>query len=134
MPITNQPITPNRSLGMGKKLLGFFPPYLVPGLLGGLVVTAIATEVIKDDKIKPALAGGAVVAVYWLYAGKGEEEAWSNFGRLLPIPVLHMPDDLNKDTLIETPQAVTKKKSQKRPAAKPQNKEVANATRRRQAV
>ena len=101
MPITNQPIVPNRSLGMGKKLLGFFPSYLAPGLLGGLCVMALATEVLKGDRIKPALAGGGVVAIYWLYAGKGEEEAWSNFGRLLPLPVLHPPNELNKDTLID---------------------------------
>jgi hypothetical protein len=129
MPITNQPITPNRSLGMGKKLLGFFPSYLAPGLLGGLVVCAVATEIIKGDKIKPALAGGGVVAIYWLYAGKGEEEAWSNFGRLVPIPVLHMPDIANQDTLIETPPSPKPKKSKKR-AVKPQTKEVANASRR----
>jgi hypothetical protein len=101
MPITNQPIIPNRSLGLGKRLLGFFPPYLAPGLLAGLFAAAIATEVLKGDRVKPALIGGGVVAVYWLYAGKGEEEAWGNFGRLLPIPVLHLPNAPNQDTLIE---------------------------------
>lgn len=115
MPITNQPIIPNRSLGMGKKLLGFFPSYLAPGLLGGLVVAALATEVLKGDRIKPALAGGGVVAVYWLYAGKGEEEAFSNFGKLLPIPVLHMTIEPNKDTLVDAP---TPQKTRKRAVLK----------------
>lgn len=40
-----------------------------------------------------------MIAVYWLYAGKGEESAWKNFGRLLPVPIFHMPSELNRDTL-----------------------------------
>jgi len=98
MPVFNQPIVPNRALGRQKKLLGFFPSHLTPGLLAGFVVVAVASEVTKD-KVKAVLCGSAVVAAYWLYAGKGEESAWSNFGLLLPTPVLHMPNKLNIDTL-----------------------------------
>lgn len=98
MPITNQPIVPNRVLGRQKKLLGFFPSYLTPALLAGFATMAIVTEVTKD-KVKAVISGSSVIAAYWLYAGKGEESAWSNFGRFLPIPVLHIPNEPNKDTL-----------------------------------
>lgn len=98
MPIFNQPIVPNRALGRQKKLLGFFPSYLTPGLLAGFVAMVIASEV-TDDKVKTVLSGSSVIAGYWLYAGKGEEEAWSNFGQFIPIPIFHMPNKLNKDTL-----------------------------------
>lgn len=98
MPIRNEPIIPNRALGRQKKLLGFFPSYLTPGLLGGLVAMAITSEV-TDDKVKTVLSGGTVIAIYWLYAGKGEESAWSNFGQFVSIPIFHMPDKPNKDTL-----------------------------------
>ncbi|MBW4550975.1 MAG: hypothetical protein KME35_07690 [Aphanocapsa sp. GSE-SYN-MK-11-07L] len=99
MPIQNQPIVPNRALGRQKKLLWFFPSYLTPGLLAGVTVMAVMTEITKD-KIKAGLAGGSVIAAYWLYAGKGEESAWANFGRFLPIPVLHLPHKPNRDTLL----------------------------------
>lgn len=98
MAIRNQPIVPNRALGKQKKLLGFFPSYLIPGLLAGIAVMVVINEV-TDDKIKTFLAGGAAIAIYWLYAGKSEESAWSNFGRFVPIPILHLPDKPNKDTL-----------------------------------
>lgn len=98
MPIHNQPIVPNRALGRQKKLLGFFPSYLTPGLLAGFAVMVVINEA-TNDKVKTFLSGGAVIAIYWLYAGKGEESAWSNFGRFVPIPILHMPDKPNKDTL-----------------------------------
>lgn len=98
MPILNQPIVPNRALGRQKKLLGFFPSYLTPGLLAGFAAMVITSEV-TDDKVKTVLSGSSVIAVYWLYAGKGEESAWSNFGQFMPIPIFHMPDKLNKDTL-----------------------------------
>jgi hypothetical protein len=98
MPIHNQPIVPNRALGKQKKLLGFFPSYLTPGLLAGFAVMVVTSEV-TDDKVKTALSGGAVIAIYWLYAGKGEESAWSNFGRFVSVPILHMPDSPNSDTL-----------------------------------
>ena len=83
MPIHNQPIVPNRALGRQKKLLGFFPSYLTPGLLAGFAVMIVTNE-ITDDKVKTALSGGTVVAIYWLYAGKSEESAWSNFVGPLP--------------------------------------------------
>lgn len=98
MPIFNQPIVPNRALGKQKKLLGFLPSYLTPGLLAGFAVMVVTSEV-TDDKVKTALSGGTVIAIYWLYAGKGEESAWSNFGRFISVPVLHLPDSPNKDTL-----------------------------------
>ncbi len=98
MPIHNQPIVPNRALGKQKKLLGFFPSYLTPGLLAGFTVMVFTSEV-TDDKVKAALSGGAVIAIYWLYAGQGEESAWSNFGRFVSVPILHMSDKPNKDTL-----------------------------------
>lgn len=98
MPILNQPIVPNRALGRQKKLLGFFPSYLTPGLLAGFVMMAITSE-ITSDKVKAVLSGSAVIASYWLYAGKGEESAWSNFGRFLPTPILHIPNKPNLDTL-----------------------------------
>ncbi|MBW4637625.1 MAG: hypothetical protein KME05_05205 [Gloeocapsa sp. UFS-A4-WI-NPMV-4B04] len=98
MPIRNEPIIPNRALGRQKKLLGFFPSYLTPGLLGGLVAMAIVSEA-TDDKVKTVLSGGTVIAIYWLYAGKGEESAWSNFGTFIPIPIFHLPNKPNKDTL-----------------------------------
>ena len=94
MQILNEPIIPNRALGRQKKLLSFFPSYLTPGLLGGLVAMAITSEV-TDDKVKTVLSGGTVIAIYWLYAGKGEESAWSNFGPFIPIPIFHLPDKLN---------------------------------------
>lgn len=98
MPIHNQPIVPNRALGRQKKLLGFFPSYLIPGLVAGFAVMVVVSEV-TDDKVKSALSGGTVIAIYWLYAGKGEESAWSNFGRFVAIPIFHLPDKSNKDTL-----------------------------------
>lgn len=98
MPIHNQPIIPNRALGKQKKLLGFFPSYLTPGLLAGFAVMVVTNEV-TNDKVKSTLFGSSVIAIYWLYAGKGEESAWSNFGRFVPIPVLHLPDKPNSDTL-----------------------------------
>lgn len=98
MPIFNQPIVPNRALGRQKKLLGFFPSYLTPGLLAGFAAMTITSEV-TDDKVKTVLSGGTVIAIYWLYAGKGEESAWSNFGRFIPTPILHMPNKPNVDTL-----------------------------------
>lgn len=98
MPIRNEPIIPNRALGRQKKLLGFFPSYLTPGLFAGVFVMAIASEV-SSNKVTTFLSGGTVIAVYWLYAGKGEESAWNNFGRLLPVPIFHMPSELNRDTL-----------------------------------
>lgn len=98
MPILNQPIVPNRALGRQKKLLVFFPSYLTPGLLAGFAAMVITSEV-TDDKVKTVLSGSSLIAVYWLYAGKGEESAWSNFGQFMPIPIFHMPDKLNKDTL-----------------------------------
>ena len=48
MPIFNQPIMPNRALGRQKKLLGFFPSYLAPGLLAGVAVMAIVSEVTDE--------------------------------------------------------------------------------------
>lgn len=101
MPIRNEPIIPNRALGRRKKLLGFFPSYLTPGLFAAVFVAAITTEMTKN-KVTAVLTGGTVIAAYWLYAGKGEEEAWNNFGRLLPVPIFHMPDQTNHDTLHET--------------------------------
>ena len=98
MPIVNQPIVPNRALGKQKKLLNFFPSYLTPGLLAGFAVMVVTSEV-TDDKVKTALSGGTVIAIYWLYAGKGEESAWSNFGRFVSVPILHMPDSPNSATL-----------------------------------
>lgn len=98
MPILNNPIVPNRALGRQKKLLGFFPSYLTPGLLAGFVAMAVGSEVTKD-KVKAVLFGSSVVAAYWLYAGKGEESAWSNFGCFLPIPIFHIPNEPNKDIL-----------------------------------
>ena len=98
MPIRNEPIIPNRALGRQKKLLGFFPSYLTPGLLAGVAVMAITSEV-TNDKVKTVLSGGTVIAIYWLYAGKGEESAWSNFGPFIPIPIFHLPDKPNSDTL-----------------------------------
>lgn len=98
MPILNQPIVPNRALGKQKKLLGFFPSYLTPGLLAGFAVMAITSEV-TNDKVKSLLSGSSVIAAYWLYAGKGEESAWSNFGRFVPIPIFHVPNQPNQDTL-----------------------------------
>lgn len=98
MPIHNQPIVPNRALGKGKKLLGFFPSYLTPGLLAGFAVMVVMSEV-TDDKVKTVLSGGTVIATYWLYAGKGEESAWTNFGRFVPIPIFHLPHKPNSDTL-----------------------------------
>ena len=98
MPIVNQPIVPNRALGKQKKFLNFLPSYLTPGLLAGFAVMVVTSEV-TDDKVKTALSGATVIAIYWLYAGKGEESAWSNFGRFVSVPILHMPDSPNSDTL-----------------------------------
>lgn len=98
MPILNKPIIPNRALGRQKKLLGFFPFYLAPGLLAGFVTMAIASEITKD-KVKAIIFGSSVIAAYWLYAGRGEESSWSNFGRFLPIPIFHISTQPNKDTL-----------------------------------
>lgn len=109
MPIHNQPIVPNRALGKQKKLLGFFPSYLTPGLLAGFAVMVVTNEV-TDDKVKSALFGSSVIAIYWLYAGKGEESAWSNFGRFVSIPILHLPDKPNKDTLPSNPNNVTRRR------------------------
>uniref|UniRef100_B8HZ27 Uncharacterized protein n=1 Tax=Cyanothece sp. (strain PCC 7425 / ATCC 29141) TaxID=395961 RepID=B8HZ27_CYAP4 len=98
MPIHNQPILPNRALGRQKKMLGFFPTYLLPGLLAGLTVMAVASELSKD-KLRSAFLGSSVIAAYWLYAGRGEESAWTNFGRFLSVPVFHLPPDPNQETL-----------------------------------
>ncbi|MGB8702821.1 MAG: hypothetical protein WCD18_25680, partial [Thermosynechococcaceae cyanobacterium] len=77
MPITNQPIPTNRSMGEGASLFGVFNYTMMPGLaLGFLIWTGL--QFVFEDHRKSAPVGAAVVFGYWLYVGNSKEKAWRN--------------------------------------------------------
>jgi hypothetical protein len=99
MPITNQPISTQRTLGEGATMFGLFTQTMVPGLALGMMAWISGLAVFDGQHQKAAPIGFAVVGGYWLYVGNDREKAWRNLSRHVPAPVPYIGSSTNVSIL-----------------------------------
>jgi hypothetical protein len=99
MPLTNQPISTQRTLGEGATMFGLFTQTMVPGLALGMLAWISGLAVFDGQHQKAAPIGFAVVGGYWIYVGNDREKAWRNLSRHVPAPVPYIGSSTNVSIL-----------------------------------
>jgi hypothetical protein len=99
MPITNQPISTQRTLGEGATMFGIFTQTMLPGLTLGMMAWAIGLGLFDGQHQKAAPIGFAVVGGYWIYVGNDREKAWRNLSRHVPLPMPYIGSSTNVSIL-----------------------------------
>jgi hypothetical protein len=99
MPITNQPISTQRTLGEGSAMFGIFTQTMIPGLVLGLIAWASGLWLFEGKHEKAAPAGFAIVIGYWIYVGNDREKAWRNLTRHVNIPSGYIGSSTNRSII-----------------------------------
>jgi hypothetical protein len=99
MPITNQPISTQRTLGEGATMFGLFTQTMVPGLALGMMAWISGLALFDGQHRKAAPSGFAVVGGYWLYVGNDRKKAWRNLSGHVPAPVPYIGSSTNQSIL-----------------------------------
>jgi hypothetical protein len=87
MPVYNQPIESNRSLGQMKLVAGIFSPTMVPGVILAVIVGSVSmqiTHTVWHRKEIGILPGISILAAYYFGVGSDAEKAWKNITRWIP--------------------------------------------------
>lgn len=99
MPLTNQPISTQRTLGESAAMFGLFTQTMVPGLALGLLAWLSGLFLFDGQHQKAAPTGFAVVIGYWLYVGNDRQKAWRNLTRHVAPPSAYVGSSCNRSIL-----------------------------------
>jgi hypothetical protein len=105
MPVYNQPIESNRSLGKMKLVAGIFSPTMVPGLILAVIIGSVSMQVthtLWKRKELGILPGVSILAAYYFGIGANEEKAWKNITRWIPQKKLYLSSGKNVDIFRKT--------------------------------
>jgi hypothetical protein len=98
MPITNQSIQCQKTLGDPALILGAFSKTMLPGFVLAFI-PFFCIHTVTGDHTKALPVGGSVLFAYWFYVGNDREKAWKSLSRHVEKKIPYVGSSENKSVL-----------------------------------